>query len=219
MDDQRIGARFDEAASEELQRIEIALVELPDRVAPVRRPRFGRRIHDADAQLDGHRNAHGRAHGFDQRHDMRRTQHQAGTECAGVHAIAGAAAIQIDLTVAGVFALAGGERELGRVRTADLERDGVLGGIEAQETLRVAMNERRGRDHLGVEQDARARSRGGRTCSGGPSNPSWGLPTPGDQWLGPTAPLTSHFQALSSTFCITHNHGVSLEITEAVIQE
>ena len=111
-------------------------------------------IVDADAALDRDRDLHRRAH---RRHTLGHQlglAHQAGAEAARLHPVRRAADIQIDLVIAEAFADPRRLGELPRLRTAELQRDGVLDGVKAKEILSVAVQHRRGRHHLRIEQGA-----------------------------------------------------------------
>ena len=87
--------------------------------------------------------------------DEWRLGHQAGAEAPFLHAVRRAAAVQVDLVVAEVIdreARAGGEGL--RVGAAELQRQRVFGGVEAEVPGRVAVQDGAGRDHLGVQQHA-----------------------------------------------------------------
>ncbi|MNN33726.1 hypothetical protein D3C81_1474950 [compost metagenome] len=97
---------------------------------------------DADRALD---RRHAVGHQF-------RLAHQAGAELARLHPIRGAADVQVDLVIA--IGLADPRRlcQLRRVRPAQLQGDRMLDRVEAQQPLAVAMDHRRGCDHLGIEK-------------------------------------------------------------------
>ena len=85
---------------------------------------------DADATLHRNRNLHGRAHRADAFGDQRRLGHQARAEPAALHAIARAAAIEIDLVITELRADARSLGQLVRIAAAELERDRMLRGME-----------------------------------------------------------------------------------------
>ena len=66
----------------------------------------------------------------------------------------GAAAIQVDLAIAKVGADPRRRHKLARMAAAELKRNRLLGGIEANQALDIAVDHRRGGDHLGIEQRA-----------------------------------------------------------------
>jgi len=110
---------------------------------------------DAEPALHRHRHPHRRAHGGDAIGDQGRLPHQAGAEAAGLHAVGGAADVEVDLVVAPVGADAAGRGQQGRVAAAQLQGDRVLGGIEAEQARAVAVDHGVGVQHLGVEQRLR----------------------------------------------------------------
>ena len=87
--------------------------------------------------------------------DQPRPRHQAGAERRLLHAIAGAADVQVDLVVAECGADRGRLGERPGFGAAELQRDRMLRGIELEEVIAVALHDRQRDDHLGVEQDAR----------------------------------------------------------------
>ena len=107
---------------------------------------------DADAAFDRDGHTDRRLHRGDDVADQRGRPHQAGAEGAGLHAVRRTADIEVDLVVAEV----GGDprrlRQLRRLGAAELKRDRVLGIREADQPLAVAMNDRVGDDHFGVEE-------------------------------------------------------------------
>ena len=109
---------------------------------------------DADARLDGDRHVAGGAHRRDAGGDGRRLGHQAGAEAAGLHPVARAADIHVDLGIAPVGADGGGAGHRLGVAAAELQRHRMLGLGEAEDALAVAMQHRPGRHHLGVQPDA-----------------------------------------------------------------
>ncbi|MNJ31077.1 hypothetical protein D3C77_256990 [compost metagenome] len=113
-------------------------------------------IVDADAAFDRGGHADRR---LDRRHAVGhqlRLAHQAGAELARLHPIRRAAHVQVDLVIA--IGLADPRRlgQLGRVRAAQLQRHRMLDRVEAQQAVAVAVDDRRGRDHLRIEQRPRA---------------------------------------------------------------
>ena len=99
---------------------------------------------------------HGRAHRPDALGHQRRLAHQARAEAAALHAIARAAAIQIDLVVAELRSGARRAGQLVGIAAAELQRHRVLGRMEFQQARSIAPHDRRRGDHLGVQQRARA---------------------------------------------------------------
>ena len=110
---------------------------------------------DADAAFHRDRNRDRRLHRRDAIADQPRLRHQAGAEAALLHAVGRAADIEIDLVVAeiGADARARGA-SAARIGAAELQRDRMLGRIEAEQPRAVAVQHRAGGHHLGVEQRA-----------------------------------------------------------------
>ncbi|MNP70578.1 hypothetical protein D3C76_1668320 [compost metagenome] len=69
-----------------------------------------------------------------------------------LHPVAGAADVQVHLVVSRLLGEPRRRRQLRRHAAAQLQRQGMLALVMAQETLPVAMQQRAGGDHLGVEQ-------------------------------------------------------------------
>jgi hypothetical protein len=107
---------------------------------------------DADAVLHGDRHAHHIEHGFNAIGHQLRLRHQAGPESAALHTLAGAATVEVDLVIAPLLAQLGGLRQVSRLATTQLQGQRMLFGIEAQMPRHIAVQERTGSDHLGVEQ-------------------------------------------------------------------
>jgi hypothetical protein len=107
---------------------------------------------DSDPALHGDRDAHCPFQRRDAFADQFRRAHQAGTEGAGLHAVGWTADVEVHLVVAEPRADAAGLGELCRIGAAELQRDRVLGSIEADQPLARAMDDGVGDDHLGVEQ-------------------------------------------------------------------
>jgi hypothetical protein len=105
----------------------------------------------ANAVLDGHGQACRSDHGGDGLGDAIGLEHQAGSEVAALDAVAGAADVEVDAVVAPGFGEAGAVGEAGGVIAADLEDEGFFVGGEAEEPIEVAMDDRLGGDHFGVE--------------------------------------------------------------------
>ena len=107
---------------------------------------------DADAALHGDRNGHGVRHRCEAQGDEIGFRHQAGAEAAFLHAIGGAADVEIDLTVAEFGADARGFSQFGRIGPAQLQSHGLFGGIEPQEPFAIAVQDRFRCHHLRIEQ-------------------------------------------------------------------
>jgi hypothetical protein len=101
--------------------------------------------------FDGHRQACGSDHGGDGFGDAIGIEHQTGSEVAALDAVAGAADVEVDAVVAPGFGKAGAVGEADRVIAADLEDEGFFVRGEAKEPIEVAMDDRLGGDHFGVE--------------------------------------------------------------------
>ena len=80
---------------------------------------------DADAALDGDGHGDALLHGGDAGGDQLRLRHEAGAEAALLHAVGGAADVEVDLVVAETFTDRGGFGERGRIGAAELQRDGM----------------------------------------------------------------------------------------------
>src|SRR5581483_11507168 len=86
--------------------------------------------------------------------DEPRLRHQAGAEAALLHAVGGTADIEVDLVIPEAR---GDARTLGErrgIRTAELDRHRMLGGVIAEQPLAVAVQYRAGREHLRVDERA-----------------------------------------------------------------
>ncbi len=106
---------------------------------------------EADAVLHGDRKRHRVAHRLHAVGDQCGLRHQARAEAAGLHALGGTAAVEIDLVVAPALAELRRVREQARVAAAELQCHRVLRGIEVEVARHVAVRECRRGDHLGVE--------------------------------------------------------------------
>ena len=106
---------------------------------------------EADAVLDGDRNRHRVAHRLHAVGDQRGLRHQARAEAAGLHALGGTAAVEVDLVVAPTLAELRRVCELARIAAAELQCHRVLGGVEVEVARHVAVRERRRGHHFGVE--------------------------------------------------------------------
>ena len=93
-----------------------------------------------------------RAHGGDACGDQIGLGHQAGAEAALLHAVRRTADVEVDLVVAEAFADGGGLGELCGIGAAELQRDGMLVGCEAEQARAIAVQDGVGGDHLGVEE-------------------------------------------------------------------
>jgi hypothetical protein len=104
-----------------------------------------------DAVLDGDGQRDRVTHRPDTGGHRARLGHQAGAERAALHALARAAAIEVDLVVAPLLGEPGRARQVVRLAAAELQRDRMLLGIEVEVTRNVAVHQRAGGHHLGVE--------------------------------------------------------------------
>ena len=108
----------------------------------------------AEAMLDGHRQPAGAAHLGDRLGHQCGLVHQAGAEAVLLHALGGAAAVEVDLVVAVARADLGALAQLMGIGAAQLQRHRMLALVEAQVAIAAAVEDRVDRDHLGVEQRA-----------------------------------------------------------------
>ena len=107
---------------------------------------------NANAVLDGDRNAHHIHHGFHTIGHQLRLGHQAGTKSAALHALAGAAAVQVDFVVAPLLAQPGGLGQISWLTAAQLQRQRVFFDVKAKMARHIAVNQRASGHHLGVQQ-------------------------------------------------------------------
>ena len=107
---------------------------------------------DADAGLDRHRQSAGAAHRPHAFPHEPRLGHQAGAETRFPDARARAADVDVHLVEAGLLGQARARRHPRRVRPADLQRHGTFGGVVGEQAFPVAVQQRPGAHHLGVEQ-------------------------------------------------------------------
>ena len=87
---------------------------------------------DADPMLDRHRQAAGLMHGIHTLGYQGRMGHQTGTDHVVLHPVARTAHVQIDLGKACVLGQRRTGRQLPRIATAQLQRQGLLRRIEAE---------------------------------------------------------------------------------------
>ncbi len=109
---------------------------------------------DAQAAFDRSRNPHRCA---DRRHafgDQHRLAHQTGAEGATLHAVGRTADIEIDLVEPQVLPDPGGGGQGPRIGAAELQRHRVFRRTEGQEPRPIAVDDRAGGEHLGVEPGA-----------------------------------------------------------------
>jgi len=82
-------------------------------------------------------------------------QHKAGTKSATRHALARAAAVEIDLVVTRLLSGACRRGELGGITAAQLQRERMLLRIESEQPGAITAHDRGSGDHLSVEQHLR----------------------------------------------------------------
>ena len=85
---------------------------------------------DTDAVLDGNGNLHRILHGVEAVGHQRRVVHQAGAECAFLHARAGAAAIEVDFVIAVIFGRFGRFGQIGRLAAAQLQGERIFAFVK-----------------------------------------------------------------------------------------
>jgi hypothetical protein len=110
--------------------------------------------------FDRHRDRHHVDHGLHAVGHQRRLGHQAGAKRAALHPLAGAAAVQVDLVIAPLLAQPGGKGQFLGLAAAELQRHRVFLVVKAQMPAQVAMAQRAGGDHLGVQQRMASRAGG-----------------------------------------------------------
>ena len=108
----------------------------------------------ADPALHRRRNLHSLPDGGHALGHEVRLEHEAGPEAPGLHPVGGAADVQVDLAIPEVLTNPRRRRQLRWVAAPQLEGDGMLGCIEAQQPLAVAMEDGRAGDHLGIQEGA-----------------------------------------------------------------
>src|SRR5512136_541306 len=96
---------------------------------------------DADAALDRHRYADLCCHGGDAFLHESGLGHEAGAEPTRLDAIRGTADIEVNLVIAEPRADARGRGETIRIAAAELQRNGMLGRIELEQSLRVPVQD------------------------------------------------------------------------------
>src|SRR4030095_12210654 len=82
-------------------------------------------------------------------------RYQAAAEGAFLHPLARAADVEVDLVVAVALAELRAEHQLMGIGPPELQRDRVLRRAECEMPLELAVNQRAGGDHLGVQPGAR----------------------------------------------------------------
>ena len=104
-----------------------------------------------ESMFNRDRDVHRVPHGFDTIRDQARVGHQTSSEGPLLHPLGRTPAIQVDLIVAPACAKPGTVREIRRIAATELQRHRVLLRIEIQVTRQIAMQQRAGRDHLGID--------------------------------------------------------------------
>ena len=107
---------------------------------------------NAEPALDRDRNRDRRLHGQDALRHQFWLFHQASAECAALHAVGRAADIHVDLAIAELLADPRRLRHLHRVRTAELQGNGLLLRRKAEQPFPRPVQDRVGDHHLCVEQ-------------------------------------------------------------------
>ena len=107
---------------------------------------------DSDSHFDGHGKLDAVAHRRHAFRDQRGFRHQASAKRTGLHAIAGATDIEVDLVVALLSAPFRRARQRRRLTATQLQCDRVFRSVKREQSRPVAMNKRGRRDHLGVQQ-------------------------------------------------------------------
>ena len=111
---------------------------------------------DTDAVLHGYRQPDRLHHRLDGCSHQPRFGHQAGAKRATLHPFGRAAAVQVDFGVTPLLTQFGAMREVGRFATAELQGKRMFFCVEAQMARHVAMHQRAGGHHLGVQQGVAA---------------------------------------------------------------
>ena len=133
VDDQRVRAGCHDAARQRIQRS------------------FRILIVDANPAFDRDRNGNRALHGLDTSGDQCRLRHQAGAKPAILHPIRRTADIEVDFVIAEILADFRRRREFARIGAAELKRNRMFAGIEAEQPTAIAMNDGAGRQHLRVK--------------------------------------------------------------------
>ncbi|MNZ95583.1 hypothetical protein D3C78_1147430 [compost metagenome] len=110
--------------------------------------------------------------------------HQAGADQVVLHPVAGAADVEVHLVIAGFLGHPRAGRQLRRHAAAELQGQRMLGLVVAEIALAVAMQQRAGGDHLGVEQSLlRQQAQEEAAVAVGPVHHGRSAESPGD-WGG-----------------------------------
>ncbi len=111
---------------------------------------------DANAGFDSHRHIDGRHHFPNASGNDVRVRHQAGAEPAVLYPVRRAADVDIHLVIPGLCRFRGSFRHQHGIAAAELDGQGVLGRIKAQQGIRITVMQCIRRDHLRVQACARA---------------------------------------------------------------
>ena len=129
---------------------------------------------DADPALDRDGNADRALHRGDAVGDQRRLRHQAGAEAAVLHPVRRTADIEVDLVIAEILADLRCDRELARIRAAELQRHRMFASRRSRAAA-PGRHEGWRRSSASPCKAAHAASSGdGRRGNAGRSSPSWG---------------------------------------------
>ena len=109
---------------------------------------------DANSAFDRNRHLHLGPHRRDALGDETGLRHQAGTEAAFLYPVRRTSDIKIDLVVTKIGGDLGALREVSRIGTAELNCDGILGGVEGQQACAVPMQHGSCGNHLRIDPGA-----------------------------------------------------------------
>ena len=147
--DGAVGARRTDRHQKIGEPVVVRLIEALHRVGEVRLPGAQR----PDAHLHRHRDIDHLAHRGDAvRHEVRLV-HQARAESALLHLVRRTAAVEVDLVVAPLGAVARRGGEVIGLAATELQRHGVLLARELEQPVAFAAQDRGRGHHLGVEQE------------------------------------------------------------------
>ena len=110
---------------------------------------------DTDATFHRHRNLDCGTHRRDAFANERWFAHQAGAKSTGLHALAWAAAVEVDFVVTEVLADARRLRQQCRLRTTELQCQWVLGNVESEQACTITLNSGVGVHHFGIQPGMR----------------------------------------------------------------
>jgi len=92
------------------------------------------------------------AHRLDALGDQGRMGHQAGADHVVLHPVTGATDVQVDLVVTGLLGEPRASSQIRRIAAAQLQGERMLGLVVMQKPLGIAVQQRTGGDHLGIQQ-------------------------------------------------------------------